>query len=262
MHLSPADTEKLLLSVAGMVARDRLARGVLLNHPEAVALLSTWVVERAREGRSVADLMSAGREVLTRDQVMPGVAEMIHDIQVEATFPDGRKLVTLHHPIADPSPDPVAGALAPSPGGAPPDEPPGAIRVAAGDIELNADRDDSQRATLTLVNTGDRPIQIGSHLHLPDANAALHFDRAAAQSMRLDIPSGTSVRFEPGVSRTVELVALRGARRVPGLQRRDETGSAHPGSDETSSATTRSDTTSSDTTSNDTTSNDTQREEH
>jgi urease gamma subunit len=100
MHLSPADTEKLLLSVAGMVARDRLARGVRLNHPESVALLSTWVIERAREGALVADLMEQGRTVLTRDQVMDGVPEMIADVQVEATFPDGRKLVTLHHPIA------------------------------------------------------------------------------------------------------------------------------------------------------------------
>ena len=100
MHLSPADTEKLLLSVAGMVARGRLARGVRLNHPEAVALLSTWVLERAREGALVADLMEEGRTVLTREQVMDGVPEMLPDVQVEATFPDGRKLVTLHHPIA------------------------------------------------------------------------------------------------------------------------------------------------------------------
>lgn len=100
MHLTPADTEKLLLSVAGMVARDRLARGVRLNHPESVALLATWVIERARDGVSVAELMQSGREVLGRDQVMEGVAEMIHDVQVEATFPDGRKLVTLHHPIS------------------------------------------------------------------------------------------------------------------------------------------------------------------
>ncbi|GAA4975969.1 urease subunit gamma [Kineococcus glutinatus] len=100
MHLSPADTEKLLLAVAGMVARDRLARGVKLNHPEAVALLSTWVVERAREGARVVDLMDSGRRVLTREQVMPGVAEMLGDVQVEATFPDGRKLVTLHEPIS------------------------------------------------------------------------------------------------------------------------------------------------------------------
>ncbi len=100
MYLTPSDTEKLLLSVAGMVARDRLARGVKLNHPESVALLSTWVIERAREGAGVAELMEQGRQVLTREQVMSGVAEMLSDIQVEATFPDGRKLVTLHHPIS------------------------------------------------------------------------------------------------------------------------------------------------------------------
>jgi urease gamma subunit len=100
MKLTPADTEKLLLAVAGMVARDRLGRGVRLNHPETVALLSTWVIERAREGARVSDLMVEGRSVLTRDEVMDGVAEMLHDVQVEATFPDGRKLVTLHDPIS------------------------------------------------------------------------------------------------------------------------------------------------------------------
>ena len=100
MHLTPGDTEKLLLSVAGMVARDRLARGVRLNHPETVALLSTWVIERARDGLSVSELMELGREVLTRDQVLPDVAAMLNDVQVEATFPDGRKLVTIHQPIA------------------------------------------------------------------------------------------------------------------------------------------------------------------
>ena len=100
MRLTPADSEKLLLAVAGMVARDRLARGVLLNHPEAVALLSTWVIERARDGVGVQQLMADGRSVLRRDQVMAGVPEMLHDVQVEATFPDGRKLVTLHDPIS------------------------------------------------------------------------------------------------------------------------------------------------------------------
>ena len=99
VNLAPSDAEKLLMAVAGMVARDRLARGVKLNYPESVALLSTWVVERARDGGRVEELMSSGREVLTRDQVMEGVAEMITDVQVEATFPDGRKLVTLHDPI-------------------------------------------------------------------------------------------------------------------------------------------------------------------
>lgn len=100
MHITPAEGEKLLLAVAGMVARDRLARGVRLNYPETVALLTTWVIERARDGRTVAELMVEGRSVLTRDDVMEGVAQMLPDVQVEATFPDGRKLVTIHEPIA------------------------------------------------------------------------------------------------------------------------------------------------------------------
>ena len=99
MNLAPSETEKLMLAVAGMVARDRLARGVKLNYPESIALLSTWVIERAREGGRVEELMVSGREVLTRAEVMDGVAEMVTDVQVEATFPDGRKLVTLHQPI-------------------------------------------------------------------------------------------------------------------------------------------------------------------
>lgn len=100
MFLTPADKDKLLLSVAGMVARDRLGRGVRLNYPEAVALISCWVMERAREGGLVADLMSEGRQVLRRDEVMEGVPEMIPDLQIEATFPDGRKLVTITDPIS------------------------------------------------------------------------------------------------------------------------------------------------------------------
>jgi len=99
VNLVPSETEKLLQAVAGMVARDRLARGVKLNYPESVALLVTWVIERARDGVGVEELMTTGREVLTRSEVMDGVADMITDVQVEATFPDGRKLVTLHQPI-------------------------------------------------------------------------------------------------------------------------------------------------------------------
>jgi urease subunit gamma/beta len=205
MHLTPSDTEKLLLAVAGMVARDRLERGVRLNHPEAVALLSTWVVERAREGVGVPELMEAGRQVLTVDEVMPGVAAMLHDVQVEATFPDGRKLVTIH--------DPISGAT---------EEGPGARRLGEGALEINADRGPGERRVVVIVNTGDRPVQIGSHLHLPDANAALDFDRGAAQGFRLDIPSGTSRRFEPGASREVAIVALRGRRLVPGIQVKEQ----------------------------------------
>lgn len=201
MNLTPGDVEKLLLVVAGNLARDRRERGIKLNHPEAIALLTTWVLERAREGSAVADLMVSGRTVLGPDDVMAGVAEMIHDVQVEATFPDGRKLVTVHDPI---------GAADP--------EGPGAVRVAPGTVLLNEGRE-----TLALVveNTGDRPVQIGSHLHLPDANTALLFDRAAAIGFHLDIPSGTSIRFEPGVTREVTAVRLAGAGRVPGIQIRE-----------------------------------------
>lgn len=99
MNLTPSDTEKLLLSVAGMVARDRRERGIRLNYPESVALLSCWVMERAREGSSVSALMTEGRQILAREEVMEGVPEMLSDVQVEATFPDGRKLVTIAEPI-------------------------------------------------------------------------------------------------------------------------------------------------------------------
>lgn len=199
MHLIGSDAEKLLLAVAGMVARDRRARGILLNHPETVALLSTWVIERAREGASVTQIMAEGGDVLSRSEVMPGVPGLLHDVQVEATFADGRKLVTLHHPLGHD------------------EDGPGAIRVTEGSIELNADRSPDERRTVAIVNTGDRPVQIGSHIHLPDTNPALDFDRAALRGFRLDIPSGTSVRFEPGVSRTVSAVTLRGRRHVPGI---------------------------------------------
>jgi urease subunit gamma len=99
MQLTPREKDKLIIAMAAEVARKRLARGVKLNHPEAIAIISDFVVEGARDGRSVADLMDAGAHVVTRGQVMEGIAEMIHDIQVEATFPDGTKLVTVHQPI-------------------------------------------------------------------------------------------------------------------------------------------------------------------
>jgi urease subunit gamma len=99
MNLTPREKDKLLVAMAAIVARKRLERGVKLNHPETIALITDFVVEGARDGRSVADLMEAGAHVIRRDQVLEGIAEMIHDVQVEATFPDGTKLVTVHHPI-------------------------------------------------------------------------------------------------------------------------------------------------------------------
>lgn len=99
MNLTPREKDKLLIAMAAMVARRRLERGVKLNHPESIALIADFVMEGARDGRSVADLMEAAAKVITKEQVMPGIAEMIHDVQVEATFPDGTKLVTVHDPI-------------------------------------------------------------------------------------------------------------------------------------------------------------------
>ena len=99
MFLTPREKDKLMVATAAMVARNRLARGVKLNYPESIALITDFVVEGARDGRRVADLMAAGAGVIGRDQVMEGIPEMIHDVQVEATFPDGTKLVTVHHPI-------------------------------------------------------------------------------------------------------------------------------------------------------------------
>jgi urease subunit gamma/beta len=199
MHLTPHEKDKLLIAMAAQVARRRLERGVKLNYPEAVALITDFIVEGARDGRSVADLMSAGAHVLRPDQVMDGVAAMIPDVQVEATFPDGTKLVTVHDPIRG-----AADALRP-----------GEIVTAPGDIALNEGR---ATATLNVANTGDRPIQIGSHYHFFEANPALAFDRAQARGMRLDIPAGTSVRFEPGQSREVTLVALAGDRAIYGFR--------------------------------------------
>ena len=204
MRLTPHEQERLLLHTAAGVARARRDRGLQLNYPEAVAVLATWVLEAARDGRRVADLMEDGRHVLTRDDVMEGVPEMLPEVQVEATFPDGTKLVTLH--------DPISGAGTAS-SGAPmipgqivgPDEP----------IEINAGR---PVLTLRIENGGDRPIQVGSHYHLAEANASLVFDRDRAHGHRLDIPAGTAVRFEPGIAMDVDLVPFVGARVIPGLR--------------------------------------------
>ena len=199
MNLTPREKDKLLVALAAMVARNRLARGVKLNHPEAVALITDFVVEGARDGRSVADLMEAGAHVVTADMVMEGIAEMIHDVQVEATFPDGTKLVTVHEPIRGSASKDI----------------PGAVLAGTGDVRMNEGR---ETVSLKVANTGDRPIQVGSHYHFFEANTALSFDRAKARGMRLDIPAGTAVRFEPGQSRDVQLVALAGNREVYGFR--------------------------------------------
>ena len=202
MRLTLHEQERLMVRNAAGAARDRRERGLRLNHPETVAVLTDWVLKAARDGRRVADLMEAGRHVLTTDDVMSGVAALVPEVQVEATFPDGTKLVTLHHPIgpgAEPIDDLVPGQVVG------PDDP----------IEINIGR---PILTLRVENGGDRPIQIGSHYHFAEANPALRFDREAAHGHRLDIPAGTAVRFEPGIALDVDLVPFVGARVVPGLR--------------------------------------------
>ncbi|MEZ5203523.1 MAG: urease subunit gamma [Acidimicrobiales bacterium] len=203
MRLSPHEQERLLVHVAASVASDRLARGHRLNHPEAVAVLTSWVFEAARDGRSVADTMAAGREVLSGDQVMDGVGHLIEELQVEATFPDGTKLVTLHHPI-QPGSSAAPAAIVP-----------GEVLVADDPIALFEGR---ALTELDVVNDGDRPVQVGSHFHFAEANEALTFDRTAATGRRLAVPAGTSVRFEPGVATTVLLVDLAGDRVAAGFR--------------------------------------------
>jgi urease subunit gamma/beta len=221
MHLTPREIDKLMLHQAGALAQKRLARGLKLNYPEAMALIAAQILEFIREGRSVAELMSLGRRILGRNQVLEGVPEMLLEAQVEGTFPDGSKLVTVHHPIASangelalalhgsflPAPDlsvfePTAGEAAP-----------GACEIAPGSVELNAGR---TTAKLPVTNLGDRPIQVGSHYHFIETNPALRFDRGRAYGKRLDIPAGTAVRFEPGETKTVTLVEIAGRKIIQG----------------------------------------------
>ncbi len=226
MHLTPREIDKLLLHQAGVLAQKRLARGLRLNYVEAVALIATQLLEFIRDGHSVAALMDLGRQILGRADVLDGVAAMIDEVQVEGTFPDGTKLVTVHHPIVAERGDralalfgsflaidtPVAAGAAGQPA-SPQDGAPGAIIVRPGEIVLNEGR---ETVDVQVINRGDRPIQVGSHYHFVETNRALDFDRRAAYGMRLDIPAGTAVRFEPGESKTVTLVAIAGARVIRG----------------------------------------------
>jgi urease subunit gamma/beta len=199
MHLTPREKDKLLIAMAAMVARRRLERGVKLNYPEAIALISDFIVEGARDGKTVAELMESAAQVIAPSQVMEGIAAMIHEVQVEATFPDGTKLVTVHKPIRG-----VADQLIP-----------GEIFSAPGDITLNEGR---ASIALSVANTGDRPIQVGSHYHFFETNPALDFDRALAKGMRLDIAPGTAIRFEPGQTRQVQLIPFEGKREIYGFR--------------------------------------------
>jgi urease subunit gamma/beta len=202
MLLTPTELERLTIFNAAELARRRRGRGLKLNYPEAVAIITDEILEGARDGRSVADLIGYGSTILSTADVLPGIAAMMDIIQVECVFPDGTKLVTVHEPIR------------PAPGTDADQERPGVVVAQDGQIELNAGR---RTVTMTAVNTGDRPIQIGSHFHFFEVNKALDFDRASAFNMRLDIPAGTAVRFEPGASKEITLVEFGGSQHLSGL---------------------------------------------
>lgn len=266
MNLLPREIDKLLLHGAGFLAQKRYARGLCLNHVEAVALISAQLLEFIRDGDPVIELMEKGKRILGFADVMSGIAEMIPEVQVEGTFPDGTKLVTVHTPICtergDPAlalygsgltpaggrtkpakvaPIPAAPELLPDsdseseseyqsePGlsqdtPSPPDTPdtpqppppapaPGEILTAPHPIILNQGRSIIE---ITVLNNGDRPVQVGSHYPFFEVNPELRFNRAAAFGRRLDIPASTAVRFEPGESKRVSLVDISGARRSYG----------------------------------------------
>jgi len=208
MDLTPREKDKLMIFTASLLAKKRKDRGVKLNYPEAIAYISAEILEGARDGRSVAEMMEYGRQLLTEDDVMDGVSAMIPDIQVEATFTDGTKLVTVHNPI-----QPVKSSLE----GVSSNDVliPGEVLINfSEEIEININR---ERVKVVVSNLGDRPIQIGSHYHFFETNSALSFDREKTKGFRLNIPSGTAVRFEPGQEREVELVKYAGNNKIYGF---------------------------------------------
>ncbi|KAB1207797.1 Urease [Morella rubra] len=222
MKLTPREVEKLGLHNAGYLAQKRLARGLRLNYTEAVALIAAQILEFVRDGdKSVAELMDIGKQLLGRRQVLPAVPHILDSVQVEGTFPDGTKLITVHDPIASENGNlelALQGSFLPVPSldkfpGFEDNKIPGEISFEAGNITLNHGR---KAVILKVVNTGDRPVQVGSHYHFIEVNPYLVFDRWKAYGMRLNIPAGTAVRFEPGETKSIILVSIGGKKVIRG----------------------------------------------
>ncbi|MEU4212480.1 urease subunit gamma [Streptomyces sp. NPDC026206] len=223
MHLTAHEQERLMIHVAADVARKRLERKppLALNYAEVVALLSAYVLEGAREGKTVAHLMEHGKTELQDVEVMTGVSRMVDFVQVEATFPDGTKLVTIRNPIFKEEKITVQPVI--------PGEVDYATQGSDGKVHHNEHlKHDVIELTVTNDDRNNRPIQVGSHYHFYEANPALTFrdadnrvkfpDRKPALGMRLNVPAGGAVRFEPGMPVKVQLVPLEGKRQVHGLR--------------------------------------------
>jgi urease subunit gamma/beta len=206
MQLTPAEHDRLLIFTVAELARARRARGLRLNVPEATALVADAVCEAARDGARHAEAVRAGQRLLGPDDVLPGVADVVREVKVEALFEDGTRLVVV--------PDPVAGRVPGASG-------PGAIVPAAdpeADRTTDADRAPARGAvTVEVRNTAPVPITVTSHFHFLEVNPRLAFDRAAAYGRHLDVPAGSTVRFPPGGVVTVQLVPIAGARVVVGM---------------------------------------------
>ncbi|GAC1353931.1 MAG: urease subunit beta [Ktedonobacteraceae bacterium] len=193
MRLTPKEQDRLTIFTLAELARKRRTRGLKLNHPEAVALLSDEVLEEARAGKTYAEVIAHGMQVLYEDEVLPGVAELIPTLMIEPLFDDGMKLVVLHAPIRKRA----NGAK---------DKQRASTGATIDPIIINAGK-----ATITLLvtNTSDRPVHITSHLPFWEVNARMQFDRTLAQGYRLDIPAGGAVRWEPGETKEVQLCRLK-----------------------------------------------------
>jgi urease subunit gamma/beta len=201
MNLTPTESERLIIFSAAEFARRNRARGIQLSHPEAVALIADEMLLAARAGMTYEAIVDMASSLLTTDDVMPGVAAMVTVISVEAAFAEGTKMIAVFDPIG-----PGRTTTAPCPT-------PGEIISPDESIAVNAGR---ARVQIDVINTGDRDIQVRSHSHFFEVNRALEFDREKAFGKRLDVPSGTGIRFEPGVRKTVDLVEIGGAGIVRG----------------------------------------------
>ncbi|MGW1277181.1 urease subunit gamma [Streptomyces tsukubensis] len=190
MRLTPTERDRLLLFGAAELARARRARGLKLNVPEATALIADTVCEAARDGRRLVEAVEAARSVLGPDDVLPGVADVVTEVHVEAVFDDGSRLAVVSDPIGGTAGPAAPGAILPGP----------------------ADPAPEPDTVLTVRNTAEVPISVTSHFHFFEANPRLDFDRSAAYGMRLCVPAGSSVRFDPGGSSEIGLVPIGGAR--------------------------------------------------